>query len=707
MANETPQLSESQPVLNTVNVSSGAEGYEAFAKTLGALGEVAGEKAKEMASDESQSMYINSVANIEQIKTSAQINMLHNPDQAPKIAEQTAAAMDMVREGAFVNKKDRNRLNAYITGASDDIELKATSVEVHQRQRQAAFTHYANWPDQLKAYQEALLTDHDKAEKLKEAMIASLHGLVTIGALTPEQAGSGMKTMQDVVGLAQDHYSVYGNPNSTAQDYHTVTSNPLAPGGANTTAPINASTGWLIDYHNSDKTFQGVLAAISNRMLPNPEAFDSLQPAQRQHAMMAIQGAQIADGMINSGQPFNVIQHTYDSLNEKNRVLSYRDQATRNALGNYLNQLKNGNYLSVIGQTPVGNAILGDFNMRNSAILNSPIDNEKKSQMLLQNKNKMVDEAAAYGEGHHMPDDLIQPIPMTDVALAEQGFELGKDPSVVLQVLGQYTKANQAYVASAMKNPDQRMVVSAAYLSGDEIKPQDKLDFIAANQKGRNYISKNIEESTNDKTLMTRIATNIAPALKIISQNYDFENAQVLQNSMLNTTLKYAKYLAYKDNNIGATDQSGFLSPASWKKYVDQASKMYGSSFRQQSGTNWIVNPNQLPTQLTDHELDVLADHVTNEGYKYLKEGRSSAEYESAIGRNPLRMIVSPNNHLQAVDGNGKVYYTMPFTSNTVPFAEESKKKREEDRKKMIYEAAERNIKQQMNVRLPEDAKTP
>ena len=64
--------------------------------------------------------------------------------------------------------------------------------------------------------------------------------------------------------------------------------------------------------------------------------------------------------------------------------------------------------------------------------------------------------------------------------------------------------------------------------------------------------------------------------------------------------------------------------------------QMYGSSFAQQSGTNWVVNPQQLPQPLTTNELDVLADHVTNEGYNYLREGRSGAQYESARSRNML-----------------------------------------------------------------------
>lgn len=704
MANEIPQIQESQPVLTPVNVNSGAEGYEAFAKTLGAIATSAEQKTEEIVSDQSQTMYINSVANAEQLKTSAQEQMLEHPDQAARIAKDSAYTLDTIKKSAFVNSKDRTKLNAYLSGVNDDIGLKATATNVKQKQLEAAFTHYSNWPDQLKAYQQALLTDHDKAENLKTAMISSLHGLVSIGAITPEQAGSGIKTMSDVVGIAQQHFEMYGNPNTTAKDYHTVTANPLSQNSNNPNAPINQSTGWMIDYYNSDRTFQGVKADISKRMLPNPEVFDSLQPAQRQEAIMMMQGTQIADGVINSGEPYPAIEKLYQQLSAKGRVLSYKDQATRNAIGTYLEDLKSGNYLSVIGQTPAGNRLMQDFVQRDTAIKNSPIDDVQKNQQLLQNKNQMVNSAVSYADGHHIPKEYVQPIPQADVAAMENGFTLGKDPSVVLQTIGQYTKQNQGYLAQALKNPEHNMVVQGVALSGNDIKPQDKLDFIAANQTGRGYLNKDIQDNAKDQQLMTRIYSNLSGQMRVVQQNYDPERAQTMQNAMLSSTLKYAKYLAQKDNNIGATDKSGLIGDASWKKYVDQASKIYSNAFQQMSGTNWMVNPNQLPTKMSEGELDILADHVTNEGYKYLKAGRGSAEYESAIGRNPLKMVISPTNDVQAVDGNGKVYFSMPFTSNTIPFAQESKKAREVERKKLINESIERGVKQQLNVRLPEDA---
>jgi|HubBroStandDraft_4_1064222.scaffolds.fasta_scaffold14182_2 hypothetical protein len=706
MANGIPQFEEAHPVLTPQKVNSKAEGYEAFARVLGSLASAAESKTEELVTEQSQAMYANSVANAEQVKTAAQIEMLKSPNDAPRIARETNYTLGTINDSAYVNPRDRSRLKAYLSGVSQDVNLKAATTEVHQRQQEAAFTHYANWPDQLKAYQQALVSDPDKAEKLKEAMIGSLHGLASTGAITPYQAGTGIKDMASMVEISNDWHRLAGNPDATARDFHTLASNPVNKDVDNSHQPINGSTQWMIDYYNNDRSFQGVMADINNKMLPDPMAFSKLQPAQREHAILAKQGVMIADGMINSGEPYPALEAHYKSLSEKGRVLSYRDEATRNALGLYLNRLKNGNYLEVMGQTPDGNAIMSSYVRNDSAIRNAPVDDQKKNQMLLQNENTMVDQAVAYAEGHHIPSQYVQPIPQVRVAAVQNALsDYKQNPATVLATLGQYNKNNQRYLANAMKNPDHRMVVEAMSLAPDTIKPQDKLDFIAANQSGRTFLNKELDGSPSDKTLMSSIYSKLDDAIRLVGKNYDFENAQKLQNSMLTTTLRYAKYLAQKDNNIDM--KSGILSGKSWDKYVDQAVGIYKESYQRNSGTNWIVNKQQMPSPLTDKELDVLADHVTNEGYKHLKEGYKEFESMSAFGRNPLYMIISPTNHLLAVDGNGNTYYSMPFTTNVVPYAQESKKRREEEKKAALRAAYERGVKQRLHVRLPEDANTP
>lgn len=692
---DIPQLQDTQPVIQPQNVESRASSYDELAKTLGSIATTSADKAEEMETEQSKAMYINSVANIEQLKTGAQMRMLQNPGQASKISDQTTQMMSAVKDNAFVNQSDRNKLNAYIQGSQDDVALKATETNVKQTQLEASYSHYANWKDQLNAYTLASITDPKRAEELKEAMLSTLHSLVMTGAITPEQAGNGIKTMGNAVDLARDHQREYGNPNTNAKNYHAITSSPLMDNGQDGSgdAPINQSTAWLVDNRNQDLSFQGVLSSISNRMKPNPEAFDRLTPAEREHAILATQGVQIADGLIKSGEPYPSIEKELQILNTKGQTLSYRESATRNALEQYVNNLKTGNYLEVMDRDPQGSAILNDFNSRNAAIQNTyAYSPEGKQAALLQNKNDMINAAVSWGDGRHIPNDLVQPIPQSDVANIENGFKLGQNPANILSILGTYNKQNQPYVAQAMKNPNQKMVLQAVSLAPDSlnglVKPQDKIDFIAANQEGRATTIKGLATETKEKELYSRVYTILAPQLQMLSQHYDREQAPILQNAMINTTVKYANYLAQLDNNSALTDKSTFLvGTSSWKGYVDKAASIYQNAFQQTSSTNYSVNQNQLPIPVSKGQLDLIANYAINKGQDYLKAGRPDFEYQQAIGRNPLKMVLSPTNEVQAVDGNGKVYFSTPFSTRLIALATEDAKQRKSQENKTMLNA--------------------
>src|ERR1700693_3225709 len=108
MAEKFPQFEDSQPIISPTKVNSNASGYDEMARTLGAISQKAGETAEGIASDESQSMYVNSVANAEQVKTKAQELMLQHPDMTQKIAESAQTQLDSIKTGAYVNQGDRN-----------------------------------------------------------------------------------------------------------------------------------------------------------------------------------------------------------------------------------------------------------------------------------------------------------------------------------------------------------------------------------------------------------------------------------------------------------------------------------------------------------------------------------------------------------------------------------------------------------------------
>jgi hypothetical protein len=508
---ELPQFKDENPVLAPVKVGSKAEGYENFAKVLGGIAEKAGAEAKTLASEESSSMLINSMANIQQTKNQAQIRMLEHPQEAGRIAEQTSTILGEIGQNTAVNKGDRSKLNYHIQTAQGAVGLEAAKTNVKQAQLGAAFTHFANWNDQLKVYTDALFTDHDKAEKIHDAMVSSLSGMVQTGVLTPTQAASSLKSMGEAVNLADQMHRMYDSGNATPRQYQTLAANPLNPnqGVADPNSPIDSQTAWAVNYHNSDRTYQGAMADINNRQLPNPAVFESMTSNQREHAILSMQGMQQADGIINSGTAYPEIAKTYQVLNNKGNVLSYRQSAMRQGLEQYLTDLKNGNYLNVMARDPQGMNIISDFTERNAAI-NTSLGNdpEKQHAALLANKDAAINASIAWGQGRHIPAEYIQPIAQADVANVENAFVAGHNPGDALTILNSYSKQNRVWVANAMKNPNQRMTMQAMAFVPPTVSVRDQQDFIAANQTGRSDLPKSLrirKQSTPSMRMCSRI----------------------------------------------------------------------------------------------------------------------------------------------------------------------------------------------------------
>ena len=649
-----------------------AQGYEAFAKTLGSISEHAAKAAEEIETDQSNSMYINSVANARQLATQAQVRMLQHPDQAPKIVSQTYEAMDAIQQGAYVNNKDRARLNYYIGGEKDSVMLHGTTTEVKQRQTEAAFTHYVNWTSQLQAYRDAAVSDHAKAETLHKAMIGNIHNLVSTGSMTPIQAASAFKDMDAVISEAQSlHDYMQAGANGQpidAKTYQTLAASPLNDAPANPNSPINQSTAWMTSYHSSDKTFQGLKSDTINKTL-NPQAWSNASPEHRQEIMLMMGGVREADGMINSGEPFPALQREYERLSKSHEVLSYKDQAKRDYLAKYLNNMDSGNYLSVISQTPTGAGIMQNFTSNNAAINAAAIDPAQKIEQLKINKNNMVDQVIAYGEGTHTPAELIKPIPQADIAQVENSFKLGQKPEVALQILRSYSPQNQLYLADSVKDFGQKITLKTIALAGKSITDEEATDFIASQQSGRNYreIDLTTQDGVTDSELKNSINSQISDATKIIMSQYNTNDATILNGELSQAGVKYAKYLSEKKGKFSYEKGNSLGIVWGSSDNVDQAAKFINAAYEPATGANYIFNKKQVG--LAKPEMDIVAKYASDQGYKYLQDHVSAADYQAIRDRADLIVTISPKNMIQVKDASGNLYYNAPLTANYVEHA--------------------------------------
>lgn len=672
MAEEFVRFQDDQPIIRDTPVNSKAKAYEAAANTLGDVSQKAFKVGENLAEQESNSMYLQSVTQANKFKASVEAAMITDPDKAAMLAESATKGFSDIKHSSYVNKADRNRLNYYLDNMSSDVELQGVKMEAHQTKIMAAYTHFAGWKDQLNTYYNAIRTGQEKeATELQNAMTNKIKGLVSMGALTPIQAGNAMEDIGAMVGMAKDMHDVYGNMDSTARDYHTASSNPLNDSSHNNTDhPINGNTQWMIDYHNNDTSFNGVKADISRHMLPPESVMASLKPAQRQEAMNLIEGVREADGLLNSGEPFPVIEREMKDLANKGLTLTHREEGKKNYLDYVMTEFKNGNYLEMIGKTPAGGAINQNY-MNNQAALDQSfksglMDENQYATNTFVNKNSMVQQNISYARGHHIPNAYVQPIPQKEIAVVQNAFNLNQQPEDALNILRKYNKTNQMYVANALMNPNQRVITQAISLNDSLIKPTDKMELIAANQDGRTYETLNLEKNgITDSWITTKIVHNLKDQMGLMNTHNGNQNGQLLQKSMVDTTVKYAKYLAAKNNDL-------IPSTTSFSKYVDQATAVYKNAYEIKSNTNYKVNPKNLPFPVSDQQLSVLAYYAIKKGNEYISKDQNLARTYAANDTNPLTMTITPTNQVIAQDGNGNVYYRWDLSNDLISLAKDT-----------------------------------
>jgi hypothetical protein len=707
MANETPQFKEAQPIIQPVKVESAAEGYNEFARALGSISQEAATASKSLYEEKSDAMFTQSVADIENLKTKSMIRIAQNPGSANRVATDMKAATDLIEQNSVVNHGDRNKLKKYAVQISGEVARHAATKNLELNQRMTAIEHYVRWPDEVKAYLQANMTDHHLAETLKDKMISEIKGLVAVGSITPHQGATQLALMSQTVDHATEYYGAVTDPNTGAHEVAGLTSDPIYNNMDKSGLPMEGNTQWLIDHHNKDGTLLSAQNHLMTRQLIPMNQYLDLEPAQQQKLTENKLGVADADAMINSGTPYPVIKHAQETMNEEGQVLSERGKFFKDALNQYVNDLQNGNFNSILMRMPVGQRINNEFQMRHSAIEQSNLDPEHKAAANMANVDQAISQRVSAGRALHIPDEYINPIPEAMTAQVQASFDAGGDPATIRQQLDQLSPQNQHYLARTMKTPEQQLMVSALSLSGNNIAPSEKDGYINANKNKVRYMPVDKAENPDDtdSKLNVAIMSKLAPQIRTINQTYPPEKALQYQNALIDTTRNYAKYLASTKSTLPAGKQNIIEvaydyyqgnSTSSFNGQVNQAAKIGAASFEQLSNTNYVVNKKALPQGVGESDLDVMSSHIIQMGYQHILQNVPEHVASELKDRNPLSMRITPTMEVQAVDSFNNVVYRMPYTSN-LP---ETARHEHEEKEKAIAQAKKdkENAKRRLRI---------
>lgn len=696
MADQIPTLEQQHPILQPVDIKSGAESYDEFAKQLGTFAEKSEQAGEKILTEKSQAMYVHSSALAENIKNDAQERILINPSQGLEIAGQTNEALDAVRKNTVVNSEDRAKLDSVLSKTNSEVHLAGLKSSLNLQQKIAARQWVMDMKPNMNVYQDMIVKNPDQAEKFRQSIIQQSDNLMSAGVLTPYQVTNAMKDFTAIHDDHEDWYKTLKDTNSTAKDYHRAMSNPLRDKPL-TGAPIDQGIAFKVDAHVSDHSFKNAVDQLQNHEFPMNDDWHNFTPAQRNEIKQRVLGIKDADGLVYSGGMYPEIVHRLTQLSEKGSNLNYQQDAEKSVYLNYVDKLKKGDYSGLMSQDPQGSQIFQDFNVKSAAIdelRQSELKNIKDPESIQKINakydaqqslitNDRATKMNAWGAQRHIPAEDRKILSQAEQDTISDAFVMGHDPLPAVKVLQQYDKQNQLYITQSLRDHEQKTVMYGAALQSGNLTPTQLSDFIAAQQKGletdengktkyREFLAGSSEDSRNDHgspnrnkddELLAAAGTALNDPMDVTRNTYNFSGVQSLQLDMANQTVRYAKYLAQK--NASRFDQQ---DPSS---ELNNAAAFYTNAFPKKSGLDWVANANQIPKGMPNSDLDVLAFMVKSKGYDSMRDQVGEVKFEATKRDNPLHMIINPVGELEAVDTNGISYFTMPFSSNAVPYAKQ------------------------------------
>ncbi len=664
MANEIPQLNDTQPILTPRNVESQAEGYNEFAKTLGSLASTTEQKSEEIEKDQSQAMLMQSSAQAETLKTNAQLEMIKHPDQTQAILDQTSKSIDALNQNAFVNDKDRKKLSFLNSQDFNELRTKATTVNFEQSQKSGAISFWDSYPVSMKQIQDALDTgDMKRAKILEDNLHATSLNAAKIGLITPEQFATIHKSNFDLYARTTDLIKMTQNPDGhNAATYHAAKASPFDTGNfGNVNYPTDTNTHWMANHYNSDRSIDGQLVSLYNDTPINWGVVAQGTDEQYNNFKMNMTGVHAIKGAIQSNTPYSQIDSHIKTL-EAQPKLSPMEEGQVNYWKSFKNRLEKDNgYTQMMSQTTLGGRYTQDYNNESVAIMNSSKSPEDKFDAIRDNDNKYIGNMVSLGQSSHVDQNYIRPIPAPYVTEVQNAFIKDAPVTQALQRIAYIKPEFRPYLANAMTKPNQGMAV---YLSGETMGKADiafQRDLIEANQN-RDYSSllKTGKNETKNQNIWDDISNN-SSMKDIYAYLGKLPGGNDAQNGFKDASTNYVLYRAAKEGDVNLNGKNTYEND-----FINNTAK----GFNIVNGTRYLFNASTLNIRQAD--MDYIADYALSIAYKNIHTGQSEEQFQSYVDLNPLHATNTPDGRIVVIDKaghaatdlQGNAAFDQPYTTN-------------------------------------------
>lgn len=695
MPEQLPQLRDENPVMN-VQERKAPTGYDAFAKVLGGIAETAEQKAGELLEEQSNALALQQQNSISDTITGAQINMINNPGHAAKIVDDSRDTIDTIVNNAFVNDKDRLKLQSVANSAMNQVELLGAKTAHEQSMMDTTIAFHNEVPKALMDIDRFYLSgDLESAKIRQDNLMKTAASALKMGAITISAYERVVEGIQGTVDNARLKMDMVSKGDANAVDYHRANNTPYGRINVDpASTPTDQYTTSQAAHYDSESSYQKLESDLYRYgHIVDINSFNTkLTPAQISTLHGKWVGTNDAQSMIQAGTDYLRIERDFKDLESKKTTgLTLAEEGKYNYLKNYFSRLGNGEYMNVMRELPQGARIAKERAMSDAAIDSSSLDDNVKILRKKENEDWERQQLINLGYAMHMNPKYIKVMDNEAMMPFKAAFVAGQNPDIALKNLQATDPTLHPYIADALDKQNQSASLLMISNAGKSMTVGFARDLIVANQEG---FDKTLIDVDKDSKKMGKIIGAVANDKNVqMALNYmsllpnDMKNGQSLPDGTITALANTVILQAKRNGDLGVDNLS---------TYVSNISEQVKKSFAMYQDQNMRVNNATL--KLPEADLKSIGLYAKDIAYQRIKGEKSPVEFLDFFDRHPLVLTNTPNNVFVMVDSttgdialdkDGQPLFEWPFTETLRRAAIHHKSKYDEEAQAKISQFKE------------------
>ena len=663
---EISQFQDSQPILQTTRIASGASGKESLAEAFSMTGKVALQQAEQMHKDHSSAMMMNSTAQINSIMTDAKIAMMNNPGKADEISNNAAKNLSQIGSQQ-VSSGDKSKLDFLVNESQNKLRLQSAEHSIRQGKLQAVGDFWQAYNESMPQLSEAFNSlDEKKANIISNEIINNAKNAVMQGVITPKAFENLNKSIIGMHSRAEEIHGLLSKNDATAKDLHAANLEPLSNNNVDVSElPANSVTTSVANHHSTLMTHQDLDNDIYNFNL-NANSINTLMSQSNEQFRSSVEklrGSRDAHATINSNSSYTDITSRIKELENKPNT-SAKESSELKVYQDMIKGLESGGFWEMQAYTSLGAQAINEWNNEKAAIQNNisygltpEAQAEHKEKLMAEADNNFIDKGVANAEAMHMDPRFINPVPGEIVSKVQTAFDPNGDSSDAIAQISRIKPRNIGYLAKQMKKgPQKEVITSVGFGYNNNMSPDFANDYISANRDGNSFPDLNVEDKISDATIRSQIASNIPGIIQLFSSQGGDRN-----NDLIKSAVNYVKYRA---------STSGDFAMDNLDEYVNDFSREMQNAYNLNIRSNSIFNNSQI--QLSNADQDTLQRYaLTKAQENFLGDDANSLSARGALSKTDFTMYIDSTNHIVVKDHGHTSFFYEPYSDHLLAAARE------------------------------------